>query len=75
MATQGKCEKCRVYFDWKKQIPLNESICVFCAPRTLTYLQRTADSMGTGYRPKYRRIRLNTPPLKELYMYSKELLQ
>lgn len=68
MAKQGKCDKCKTYFNWDKEIPFNKLCCPICS----TYyraipLKRTTSEKGTGHKPRYKRRYLEQPPLKKLY--------
>jgi len=65
---QGKCLTCKIYFHWDKDVPARELCCPRCAPTILTTLKRTTDDLGTGYKPKFQRVRLDQPPLSRLYL-------
>jgi len=68
MAMQGKCERCKIYFSWKKNVLFKKLCCPYCAPSKNIQLQRTTSQLGTGKTSKYIWRHLNNAPLKENYL-------
>ena len=68
MAMQGKCERCKTYFSWKKNVPFKNLCCPSCAPSKNVSLQRTTNELGTGTASKYNRRHLAKAQLKEDYL-------
>jgi len=68
MAKQGKCNKCKRYFSWDKDVPFKKLCCPTCAPSRNTPLKPTTYNIK-----KYTRKHLDNPPLKTMYLSLAQL--